>query len=355
MDEKIKFTYSDAGVNLLKGEEVVQRIKKHVKDTFTPEVLLDSGLFAGAIDLKKIKKFSNPVLLSSIDGVGTKTIIARQMDKWDSVGQDLVNHSVNDILCHGATPIAFLDYIASSKLNPVIIEEIVKGMSIACKENGVALIGGETAEMPGTYNEGEIDIAGTIIGVAEKNKLITGNKIKEKDVLIGLPSNGLHTNGFSLARKVLEKTGRSLKEQFVVEKEDFTLGDLLLKIHKSYLNEVSYLMKKFELKGIAHITGGGLIGNLPRIFPSGIGAVINQNKIKIPFIFKFLQENGNIPEKEMFKAFNMGIGMVLIVSQKDSEKIVLELKKQFSMDAVILGETIKGKGIKLEKPFFKEK
>jgi len=354
MDKKIEFTYSDAGVSLLKGEEVVKRIKKHVKETFTPEVLLDSGLFAGAIDLKKIKKFSNPVLLSSIDGAGTKTNIAKQMNKWDSIGQDLVNHSVNDILCHGGIPLAFLDYIASAKLEPEIIEQIVEGMSIACKENNVSLIGGETAEMPGTYSEGEIDVAGTIIGIAEKNKLITGKKIKEKDVLIGLPSTGLHTNGYSLARKVLEKTGRSLKEQFVAEKEDLTIGDELLKIHKSYLNEVSFLMQKFELKGIAHITGGGLKGNLPRIFPEGIGAIINQNKIKVPFIFKFLQENGNIPEEEMFKTFNMGIGMVLIVSQKDSEKIVSELKKQFAMEAVILGETIKGKGIKLEKPYFQE-
>ncbi len=287
-------TYSEAGVNIEKGTETVKRIKKHVKSTFNENVLLDSGLFAGAIDLKKIKKMNNPVLLSSIDGVGTKTVIAEKMNKWDSIGQDLVNHSVNDILCHGGEPIAFLDYVASSSIKPEIIEEIVQGMTVACKENGVALIGGETAEMPDVYQENEIDLAGTILGIVEKEKLITGKNIKEKDVLIALPSNGLHTNGYSLARKVIEKTKISLKEQFVVEKEDLTIGGELLKIHKSYLKEVSFLLKKFELKGISHITGGGLIDNLPRIFPEGIGAKINPNKIKIPFIFEWIQENGVI-------------------------------------------------------------
>ncbi len=345
-------SYSEAGVNIEKGNEAVQRIKKHVKSTFNENVLLDSGLFCGAINLKEIKKFKEPILLSSIDGIGTKTIIAKQMKKWDSIGKDLVNHSVNDILCHGGKPIAFLDYIASDKIEPKIIEEIVKGMAEACKENSIALIAGETAEMPGTYAEKEIDIAGTIIGITEKKELITGKKIKENNALIGLPSTGLHTNGYSLARKVLEKTKISLKEQFVVEKQDLTIGGELLKVHKSYLKEVLFLMKKFELKGIAHITGGGLIDNLPRIFPTGITAKINQNKIQVPFIFKWLKENGNISEQEMFKTFNMGIGMVLVVSQKDSEKIVSELKKQFELNAVILGKTIKGQKMKLEKPFF---
>jgi phosphoribosylformylglycinamidine cyclo-ligase len=345
-------TYSDAGVNIEKSNEVVNRIKKHVKSTFNETVLLDSGLFCGAIDLKKIKKIKEPVLLASIDGIGTKTIIAKQMNKWDSIGQDLVNHSVNDILCHGAEPIAFLDYVASSKLNPEIIEEIVKGMSIACKENSIALIAGETAEMPGTYKENEVDVAGTIIGIAEKNKMITGKKIQQGDKIIGLPSNGLHTNGYSLARKVITDNKMSLKEQFEAEKEDFTLGQLLLKIHKSYLKEVSYLMKKFELKGIAHITGGGLIDNIPRILPEGIGVKINKQKITVPFIFRLLQEKGKIFEDEMYKTFNMGIGMVLIVSEKDSEKIVSELKTKFKMNAVILGKTIKGKGVQLVSPMF---
>ncbi len=345
-------TYSDAGVDIKKGNEAIQRIKKHVKSTFTENVLLDSGLFAGAIDLKKIKKYNNPVLLASIDGVGTKTIIAKKMNKWDTIGQDLVNHSVNDILCHGAEPIAFVDYIASSKLEPEIIEEIVKGMSIGCKENGIPLIAGETAEMPGTYLEGETDIAGTIIGIAEKNKLITGKKIQENDVLIGLPSTGLHTNGYSLARKIIEDNKLSLKLQFVVEKEDFTLGDLLLKIHKSYLKEVSYLMKKFELKGIAHITGGGIKGNLQRILPTGITAKINLNKIQVPFIFSFLREKGTVLDEEMLKAFNMGIGMILVVKEKDSDKIISELKNKFEINAVFLGNTLKGKEMKLEKSMF---
>jgi len=345
-------TYSDAGVDIEKGNQTVERIKKHVKTTFNESVLLDSGLFAGAIDLKKIKKFKNPVLLASIDGAGTKTIIAKEMNSWDSIGQDLVNHSVNDILCHGAEPIAFVDYIATAKLQPEIIEEIVKGMSIACKENGIPLIAGETAEMPGTYKENELDIAGTIIGIAEKDKLITGKKIKEGDVLIGLPSNGLHTNGYSLARKVIEDKKMSLKEQFVVEKEDYTLGELLLKIHKSYLKEVKHLMKKFELKGIAHITGGGIKGNLSRILPKGIGAEINLKKIKVPFIFKFLREKGGILDEEMLKTFNMGIGLILVVKEKDAEKILFELKKEFSeLNPVLLGKTIKGK-IQLKSSLF---
>ncbi|MFH1664234.1 MAG: phosphoribosylformylglycinamidine cyclo-ligase [archaeon] len=342
--------YSDAGVNIDKGNQAVARIKKHVKATFNESVMLDAGLFAGAIDLKKIKKMNNPVLLASIDGVGTKIMIAKQLNEWTTIGQDLVNHSVNDILCHGAEPIAFLDYIASAKLEPEIIEKIVEGMSIACKQQKIALIAGETAEMPGTYKENEVDVAGTIIGVAEKNKLITGKKIKENDVLIGLPSNGLHTNGYSLARKIIQEKQLSLNEHFV--ETNSTLGKELLKIHKSYLNEVNYLKEKFELKGIAHITGGGLIDNLPRIFPEGIGAKIFIKRIKVQFIFRFLKEKGNVEEKEMFRAFNMGIGLVLVVSEKDSEKIVSELKNKFNTQAVILGETIKGKGIKLEEHKF---
>jgi len=347
-------SYKDAGVNIEKGSETVKRIKKHVKSTFTSDVLLDSGLFAGAIDLKKIKKFKNPVLLASIDGAGTKTMIASEMGIWDTIGQDLVNHSVNDVLCHNAEPIAFLDYIASSKIEPEVVEEIVKGMALACKENNISLIAGETAEMPGTYSTGETDIAGTIIGIAEKEKLITGKKIKEKDVLIGLPSTGLHTNGYSLARKIIADNKLSLKQQFEEEKEDFTLGQLLMKIHKSYLKEVTFLMKKFELKGIAHITGGGLIENLPRIFPEGLGAVIRKDKINTHFIFKLLQEKGGVIEEEMFRTFNMGIGMVLIVSQKDSEKIVSELQNKFELNASVIGEIVKGKGVQLEKPLFKD-
>jgi len=337
-------TYSEAGVNIEKGNETVNRIKKHVKSTFNSDVLTDTGLFAGAIDFKKIKQYSDPVMLASIDGVGTKISIAKEMDIWDTIGQDLVNHSVNDILCHGGKPIAFLDYIASAKIEPEQIEKIVEGMSLACKKQGIALIAGETAEMPGTYQENEVDVAGTIIGLAEKNMLITGKKIKESDILIGLPSNGLHTNGYSLARKVIEKTGLSLNQHYI--ELNNTLGKELLKIHKSYLKEVSYLMKKFELKGIAHITGGGLIDNLPRIFPKGIGAKIIKKRIEAPFIFKLIQEKGNVPETEMFRTFNMGIGMVLIVSKKDAEKIISELKEQFGMNAVVLGKTLNGKGIR---------
>ncbi len=346
-------SYKDAGVNIEKGNETTERIKKHVKSTFTSDVLLDSGLFAGAIDLKKIKKFKNPVLLASIDGAGTKIMISSEMEKWNTIGQDLVNHSVNDILCHGAIPLVFLDYIASSKLEPEVIEEIVKGMALACKKNNVALIAGETAEMPGTYSKGETDIAGTIIGVAEKEKLITGKKIKEKDVLIGLPSTGLHTNGYSLARKIIKDHKWNLKEQFVEGTND-SIGEALLKVHKSYLKEVNYLKRKFELKGIAHITGGGLIDNLPRILPLGLGAVIRKDKINTHFIFKLLQEKGGVLEEEMFRTFNMGVGMVLIVSPKDSEKILLELKKQFKLNASVIGEIVKGKGIQLEKPLFKD-
>jgi phosphoribosylformylglycinamidine cyclo-ligase len=343
-------SYSDAGVNIEKGNKISQKIKKHVESTFNENVLLNAGLFAGAINLKKLK-FKDAVLLASIDGVGTKTVIAKEMNSWNTIGEDLVNHSVNDLLCHGAKPIAFLDYIASSSLKPEIVEEIVKGISTACKKNDIALIGGETAEMPGIYQKNEVDVAGTIIGITEKNKMITGKKIKEKDALIGLPSNGLHTNGYSLARKVIKETEISLHEHFI--ELNSTIGKELMKVHKSYLKEIQHLMKKFELKGIAHITGGGLIYNIPRILPKGIAAKIFKERINPPFIFKWIQEKGNIQEKEMLKTFNMGIGMVLVVEEKDAEKIIEELKNEFKLNAVILGETTKGKGIQLIEPSLK--
>ena len=334
-------TYKDAGVDVEAGNQAVKRIKNHVKSTFQRDVLLDVGAFGGCVSAEKLKKYSHPVLISSIDSVGTKTMIAVKMNKWDSVGKDMVGHSCNDILACGAEPWFFLDYLASSKLEQEKTEQIVKGIAEACRENHMSLVAGEIAEMPGVYHKDETDIVGCVVGISEKDQMIDGSKIQEGDVLISLPSNGLHTNGFSLVRKVVFEIAK-LNVNDKVEGIEESIGEALLKPHKSYVKEVLPLLKEFELHGIAHITGGGLIENVGRLLPEGLGAKIEKEKLKVQPIFKFIQKKGEVPEEDMFRTFNMGTGMVLIVKKEESEQILEKLN-----DAWIIGEIVKGKGVEI--------
>lgn len=311
-------TYKSAGVDIAAAERSNALIKKHVKRTFTKNVLRGMGHFGGVFDISEFKKYKNPVLISSVDGVGTKTKVASMMNKWDTIGQDLVNHCINDIMCVGAKPLFFLDYVASSKLKPKTMEQIVKGMAKACKESKVALVGGETAEMPGVYCKGEQDAVGCIVGVVEKRKILDGKNIRKGDVLIALPSNGLHTNGYSLARKIFVKNNKINKK----------VGKELLKVHRCYYKAVSKLMKKVEVRGLAHITGGGLPGNLPRILPKKYTCIIELEGRKIPKIFQKIQRRGRVSIEDMFNTFNMGVGLVIVVSKKDAKKALQTLKKE---------------------------
>jgi phosphoribosylformylglycinamidine cyclo-ligase len=329
----MKDLYAQAGVDIDKGEEVVRRIKK---------ILPDIGRFGGLFDLSEIlKSYRHPMLVQSIDGVGTKLIVAKMMNKYDTVGEDIVNHSCNDIIAMGARPLTFLDYVANETLDVAVMEQIVSGMARACKGARVALLGGETAEMPGTYAPGEHDIAGAITGIVEKDKIITGEKIKEGDLIVGFPSSGLHTNGYSLARKLLfEVAGYGVGESIPALGE--TVGDALLRVHTNYAQPVlSLLYGGVEVRGIAHITGGGFIENIPRVLPKNLDAEIKKGTWPVLPIFSLLQEIGKAGEEEMFRTFNMGIGMVIIASPKEKAKIEKILKKYMIFE---IGRIIQGEG-----------
>lgn len=325
--------YEDAGVSIKAGDETVQKIKNYAKSTFNKSVLEDIGLF-GAFFQPDLTGYKEPVLVSSVDGVGTKLKIAIQLNKHNTIGQDLVNHCVNDIAVCGAEPLFFMDYMAFGKLDPVVAAEIVKGFSIACKENGCALIGGETAEMPGVYQIGDYDLSGTIVGIVEKSKIIKGENIVSGDVLIGIPSSGLHTNGYSLARKViLDKY--SLTDKVPSLKK--TIGEELLTVHRSYLQLIRTIKNKIELKGISHITGGGIVGNTKRILSEGLKIKIGWNKWEVPAIFKLIQQAGEISDEEMREVFNMGIGLIFVVSKDDVES-ALKLAREVNAQAITIGE-----------------
>ena len=313
-----KVDYKSAGVNIDAGNEAVNRIKDGVKSTFTSNVLTGLGSFGSLYDLKPIlDNYENPVMVQSIDGVGTKTIIARKLGKFDTIGIDLLSAAANDILVMGARPLTFLDYIANDKLNPKTIEEIVSGMVKACKNTGVSLVGGETAEMPDTYLPGEHDLVGIITGVVEKEKIITGENIKPGDVLLGLPSNGLHTNGYSFARKLFFEIGGYCVNDTIPELEK-SIGLTLLEPHINYTNHVfATLDAGIDVKGIAHITGGGLVENIPRILPDGCGVEIQKGSWPNIPVFNVMQSIGDVDDDEMYRAFNMGIGMTFIVSSDD--------------------------------------
>ena len=338
-----KIDYKSSGVDIDAGNQAVDRIKDGVKSTFTSNVLTGLGSFGSLYDLKPIlENYENPVMVQSIDGVGTKTIIARKMGKFDTIGIDLLSAAANDILVMGARPLTFLDYIANDKLNPETIEEIVSGMVKACRETGVSLVGGETAEMPDTYLPGEHDLVGVITGVVEKEKIITGENIKPGDVVLGLPSNGLHTNGYSFARKLFFEIGGYDVNDTIPELEK-SVGLTLLEPHINYTNHVfAVLDAGINVRGIAHITGGGLVENIPRILPGDCGVDIKKGSWPILPVFDVMQSLGNVDEDEMYRAFNMGIGMVFIVSPNNvgsAKNVLKDLTEVYEIGSVVSGES----------------
>ncbi|MEA1881441.1 MAG: phosphoribosylformylglycinamidine cyclo-ligase [Candidatus Marinimicrobia bacterium] len=337
-----KINYKSSGVDIDAGNQTVDRIKDGVKSTFTSNVLTGLGSFGSLYNLKPIlENYENPIMVQSIDGVGTKTIIARKLGKFDTIGIDLLSAAANDILVMGARPLTFLDYIANDKLSPATIEEIVSGMVKACRDTGVSLVGGETAEMPDTYLPGEHDLVGIITGVVEKEKIITGKNIKLGDVVLGLPSSGLHTNGYSLARKLFFEIGGYDVNNTVPELEK-SVGLTLLEPHINYTNHVfAVLNNEIDIKGIAHITGGGLVENIPRILPDDVGVEIQKGSWPILPVFDVMQSIGDVDEDEMFRVFNMGVGMVFIVDSNDVDSVkgaLKELAEVYEIGSVVRGD-----------------
>lgn len=327
-------TYKDSGVDIQAGEKMVSLIKAEVAATNTPQVLGGIGMFGGFF--KVPSGYQSPVLVSSVDGVGTKLKVAFLMDKHDTVGEDLVNHCVNDIAVCGAEPLYFLDYLATGKLSPEAGYEIVKGMARGCKNNGCALIGGETAEMPGFYAPGEYDVAGTIVGIVEESKIIKGDTITAGDVLIGLPSTGLHTNGYSLARKVLLE---KYKVSDYIQELGTTVGEALLATHRSYLAAIKAMKGKLAVKGMSHITGGGIVGNTKRILPKGFSLKIDWSAWERPALFQMIQKEGQVPEEDIREALNLGIGLIFVLSKNDLNA-ALNLLSGMGEKPVIMGEVV---------------
>ena len=330
MNSADREAYARAGVDVKAADKAKELIKQHVRSTSRPEVLTDIGLFGGMFQLKG---YTEPVLVSSVDGVGTKLKIASLLDKHDTVGIDLVNHCVNDVLTCGASPLFFLDYIAMRKLLPERVESIVSGIARACRSVGCTLIGGETAEMPGVYQANDYDLVGFIVGVVEKANILNGNSIASGDILLGLPSSGLHTNGYSLVRKVFEVDRVPSSLQIFYPELKRTLGDELLEPHCCYYSELKPVLPM--IKGLAHITGGGFIGNIPRILPQGLAAQINKDAWQVPSIFRLIQERGKVKEAEMYQVFNMGIGMVVICSPKHVSELTTALPETKKIGKVI--------------------
>jgi phosphoribosylformylglycinamidine cyclo-ligase len=332
-------SYADAGVDITSGDRSKQRIKMLARKTFNRQVLSEIGGFGGLFALD-LEKFPNPVLVSSTDGVGTKLKVAFDLGIHHTVGQDLVNHCVNDIAVQGATPLFFLDYLATGKLEDMVVEKVVQGISEACRANGCALIGGETAQMPGFYAEGEYDLAGTIIGAVNRDRIITGEHIQIGDVLVGLPSNGLHTNGYSLARKLLFEVAKYGPEQYVNELKDKT-GAALMRTHRSYLSVIKKLTGAEVVSGMAHITGGGITENLPRILPKGMGAMVDLASWQVPPLFEHLQHLGSVEQDEMLRTFNMGIGLIAVVPAEKIKKTKAILNRANERHCII-GRVVRG-------------
>ncbi len=335
----MNITYKSAGVDVNEGQRAVKLMKEHVKSTFNKNVLTDLGSFGGLFSLD-IKEYKEPVLVSGTDGVGTKLKLAFMMDKHDTIGQDCVAMCVNDILCQGAKPLFFLDYIATGKLVGEKTAQIVGGIAEGCRLSQCALIGGETAEMPGLYNESEYDLAGFAVGIVDKSNIITGENIKPGDIILGLPSSGIHSNGYSLVRKLFFEI-LNMKSTDYIEELESTLGEELLKPTKIYTKPILDLIKNIKVKGIAHITGGGFYENIPRILAENIDAKIDTNAWEIPPVFRLMQEKGNISTEEMFSTFNMGIGMVVVVS-KDDVQNSLEILKTQGENVKIIGQIVDG-------------
>lgn len=309
--------YAKSGVNIDAGQRAVTLMKDAVKSTFNERVLSDTGAFGGLFSASDLCKLSEPVLVASTDGVGTKTMVAARMKRWGTIGQCLVNHCINDILVQGAQPLFFLDYVASSQLEPEQIASVVTGIATACRAANCALLGGETAEMPGVYRDGEIDLVGTVVGAVDRAQIIDGSRIQPGDHILALPSTGLHTNGFSLARAALAELDWDAPN----DELGTSIGDALLAVHRSYLSEIQSLQaEKINIRGLAHITGGGIIDNLPRILPENTGAEIHFGSWDVPPIFTLIQRQQDIPHSEMFRVFNMGFGMLIVVPEADVKR-----------------------------------
>jgi phosphoribosylformylglycinamidine cyclo-ligase len=321
--------YKTSGVDIDAGNETVRRIRALAKGTFTSGVLSDIGSFGGLFKLDT-GAWKEPVLVSSADGVGTKLKVAFMMNRHRTIGADLVNHCVNDILVQGAVPLFFLDYLATGRLSPDVAEQIVDGLAGACRANGCALLGGETAEMPGFYADGEYDVAGFIVGAVDRANIIDGRAITAGDVLIGLPSNGLHTNGYSLARKIAFDTLKLKADSHVPELGE-SIGEALLRTHRSYLNVIRPL-----------ITGGGITDNLPRVLPEGTAARVDRTSWRVPAIFRWLGESGRVPEYDMRRALNMGIGLILVVSKNDADAVRASLLNAGEANSIVIGDIIAG-------------
>lgn len=338
-DEKPGLSYRDAGVNIDAANLAVKGFRDIVNKTFDDNVLQDIGSF-GAMYRFNPAGMEEPVLVSSVDGVGTKVKIAFMMNRHDTVGIDIVSHCVNDILVQGARPLFFLDYMAAGRLDPDVVVQVIRGLATGCRYAGCALIGGETAEMPSIYKEGEYDLAGTIVGVVDRKNIVDGAAVKDGDVIIGFPSSGLHTNGYSLARKVVfEIAGLTCNEP--LPGSGRTIGEELLEPHKSYAKMIQVLMRVITVKGMAHITGGGITENLPRAMPENVRALINLDAWTIPPIFTFLRNTGGIADKEMLRTFNMGIGYIMIVSEEEAEKAE-DVLTQAGQESVRIGRCVSG-------------
>ena len=339
-------SYKDSGVDVERGYKAVELMKKHVKTTFNENVLGDIGSFGGFYSIAE-EKMSEPVLVAGTDGVGTKLKYAFLANKHDTIGIDAVAMCVNDIVCQGAKPLFFLDYFATGKLSPEVVATVVSGVAEGCRQSGCALIGGETAEMPGFYPEGEYDIAGFAVGIVDKKEIINGKTIREGDALVGIASSGIHSNGYSLVRKLF---GDNLHSHDL-DRYDDRLKDKVLNVllapTKIYVKSILNLISKVKVKGIAHITGGGFIENIPRIFPEGIGCEIEKDSYPLPAIFNIMREKSEISDEQIYNTFNMGIGMVVCVDKKDVEKTIAELEAT-GEKAYLIGKTVSGKGVTLK-------
>jgi phosphoribosylformylglycinamidine cyclo-ligase len=337
-----RLTYRDAGVDIDAGNEAVHRMRQHVRSTYTPDVLTDVGSFGGMFALSCLSGYERPVLVSSIDGVGTKVKVAALVGHHDSIGHDLVNHCVNDILVQGARPLFFLDYYGTGKLSPAVAEDVVRGLAEACRAVGCVLIGGETAELPGLYAEGDYDLVGCIVGVVDRSRIVDGTRVQPGDTVVGLASSGLHTNGYSLARRVLLDAGdASLSPYETIPALGRTLSEELLIPHRCYAPAILPLLDEFDIHGMAHLTGGGFYENIPRVVPADCSVLIERRTWPIPPIFTLIQERGHVPEPEMYRTFNMGIGFVLILPPDQAPALAHHLNEA-GESAYIIGGVRRG-------------
>lgn len=340
-------TYREAGVNIDAQDEALARVKERIRATFTDRVMADVGLFGGLFD-GRFKGMRHPVLVASADGVGTKLKVAFLAGRHDTVGRDLVHHCINDILVQGARPLFFMDYLATGRLDPGVAEAVIGGLADACRDHGVALLGGETAEMPGFYASGEYDLAGFIVGVVDRKRVLDGSRIRPGDVLVGLPSSGLHTNGYSLARRVFFDVLK-LGVDDRVEELGCTVGEELLKVHRCYLEAIWPLVERDLVHGMAHITGGGLTDNLPRILPEGTGVEIKVGAWEIPPVFRLIASAGDVPPEDMWRSFNMGVGMVLVVPARKLADVLQRLREGGS-PGFPMGNVVEGQGVRYQNP-----